>query len=117
MNPPRGDLGPLFADWPQAPPAPPVEQTVLPIGGTLEARYAAWRSSAEGCVVFGVIHDRALRAASQGAKRIGVKRLAEDVRGDLKRKVNNSLVAFIARELATDPALAGRIKMRVRKST
>lgn len=117
-QPTQAELGPLFEDLyaPPRRPAPgPAEQRVLPIDGTLQARYEAWRRSDEGAWVFATIRERALDEARDGAQRIGVKGLVEDVRRDLKVHANNSYTALIARELRdTEPELEDLIELRER---
>jgi hypothetical protein len=46
-----------------------------------------------------------------------VKRIAEIIRAQFKTPINNTLVAFIAAELADEPALAPLIERRTRKAS
>lgn len=92
-----------------------VEQRSLPIQGTLEGEYHAWRATALGEFVVETMRMRALDLVRRGATRVGVKALAEWVRGEKQVEVNNSLVALVARELRErEPELRDRIELRQR---
>lgn len=89
----------------------------MPIDGTLQARYDAWRKTEDGERVYAEVRARALAAASAGDRRIGVKAIVEAVRADLKVKVNNSATALMARELYEQhPALRDLIELRQRSA-
>jgi len=101
-------------DFPIVAPAT-AEQRALSIQGTLQGAYDVWRRTPEGIQVWLAVRGEALTEAHAGARRIGVKAIAERVRAELKVEVNNSLVALMARELVdTEPALAGLIELRRR---
>lgn len=105
------DLAPI----PKRPPVERAEQRALAIAGaTYEGDYQVWRRSEEGSAVFAEIRRRALLITGP---RVAVKRLVEDVRGDMRVRCNNSHTALIARELRdTEPSLAGRIELRERSA-
>lgn len=117
-QPTQEELGGLFApiEKPPVRPAPgPAERRTLPIDGTLQARYEAWRQTDEGRVVYDEIRGRALAAARAGERRIGVKGITEEVRRALRTSINNTLVALIARELRDrEPVLRPLIELRER---
>jgi hypothetical protein len=119
MARPEDEL-PLFTrlelgDHPVRPAPQRAEQRALALkGGTLEGDYQAWRQSEEGAAVFAEIRRRALLVMGP---RVAVKRLVEDVRGDLRVKVNNSHSALIARDLRdSEPSLRHRIELRERSA-
>jgi hypothetical protein len=100
---------------PKRAPAGGAEQTDIPIEGTLQARYDAWRATEQGRLVYVECRDLALRQASEGAKRIAVKGIVELVRATLKVQVNNSATALLARELYDrEPVLRPLIELRER---
>lgn len=107
------DLG----DYPSRPLVRHAEQRSLPIKGTIEGDYHAWRQTELGKQVYGMMRGRALELAAGGSKRIGMKAVAEWVRAQ-KVIVNNSYVALISRELLeTEPSLEGKIEQRERTAT
>lgn len=80
---------------------------------TLADRYAAWRRSAEGELVFREIERRCLDEARLKPERIAVARHVEQVRLERKLHVNQNHRAFIARELVrTHPSLKDLIELR-----
>lgn len=113
----EGLFAPLDEAITMRPPAR-VEQGVLPVPGTIAERYARWRETPDGLVAFQAIRELALAAAARGDRRIGVKHLAEDVRAQRRIRINNSVVALIARELKErEPRLRDRIELRERVAT
>ncbi len=104
-------------DFPSRPIVQRAEQPSLPIKGTIEGDYHAWRQTDLGKQVYGMMRDRALELAAGGAKRIGMKAVAEYVRAQ-KVIVNNTFVAMIARELVErEKSLAEKIERRERTAT
>jgi hypothetical protein len=97
------------------PAAGSAEQPHLPIEGTLQARYDAWRQTEQGKLVYAECRDEALKQVRAGARRIAVKGIVELVRATLKVQVNNSAVALLARELFDrEPVLRPLIELRER---
>jgi hypothetical protein len=88
----------------------------------LDARYAAWRATADGGKVVGYVLDKALRLRERGWRHYGVAALVEVARYDRALevgpdadglKINNSFRAYIAREvMAADDRLAGFFEVR-----
>lgn len=79
--------------------------------------YIAWRNSGEGMRAWDAIRDAALREARDGATRISVNRLVEEVRRLLKVEVNNTFRAWIADDLVLlYPRLRDVIERRRRRA-
>lgn len=109
-----GDTLSPAAPWPQAPAAGDEPRT-LPLDGTLEARYRAWRATDDGARVYEAIRIRALGLFAGGAQRISVNACMEHARNSLKLPCNNTWRAPIARDLIDDcPALKHAIELRKR---
>lgn len=106
--------GTMFApDWPERAPAPRTEQRELPIEGTLEERYIAWRNTEEGRTVYDAFKDRALSAVRAGQRPMK-RKIWEQLRG-LYGSLNNNLLRAITEELdRTEPELRGRFEFRER---
>lgn len=103
--------------FPAAPSARPTEQRTLPITGTLEARYQAWRATPEGVRAFEAIVDEAVGLEEEGVQRLSAKALVESVRARLKIQINNVFTALIAREIADRiPYLGDLLEFRRRRS-
>lgn len=106
--------GTLFQPWPEAP-AAGTEQEELPLGGTLTARYHAWRRTAEGMAVWGFVAGRAVHLARTGAQRLSAKGLLELCRASLHVGADNRYTALLARECeATYPETRGLFETRRR---
>jgi hypothetical protein len=106
-------LGPL---WDEAP-AALTEQRELPIDGTIEARYQAWRATEEGQDAYQWIVTRATSMVAQGATRLSIAQLVEGYRFAKRRSVNNTFRAPMVRELEDGyPILRGLFESRVRRS-
>jgi len=104
----------LTLGFPTAPPAS-VEQAVLPIRGTIEERYRAWRTTEPD--VYTEIERRAVARAEGGATRVETNKITADVRGEWRVKINNDFRALIARDLRTaHPILRPLIHVRARRA-
>ena len=89
--------------------SPPAKRTPP----SLADRYAAWRASKEGELVFRDIEARCLAEARLSPERIAVARHVEEARVERKVHVNQNHRAFIARELVrTHPQLKPLIEIR-----
>ena len=111
------DLGPLFGAWPEAAPATD-EQRCLPIDGTIEGRYQAWRATGDGQAVVACFYLFANEEIGRGATRLSGKFLAERVRARLRLNLNNSFVALLVRDLEADCELVrGLFEKRVRRAS
>lgn len=93
------------AGWPEAPQVSPAEQRGLLLeseGGEdrepVEVRYARWRQTPDGQVVYATIEREALRMQRIGFAAIRVKAIAEDLR-KVKMSLNNTFLSPLAREL------------------
>jgi hypothetical protein len=104
----------MFApDWLERAPAPRTEQRELPIEGTYEERYLAWRATDDGQVVYEAFKARALEAVRSGQRPMK-RKIWEQLRG-LYGSLNNNLVRAITEELdRTEPELRGRFEFRER---
>ena len=103
-------------DFPVRPPATD-ESRVLPLAGTIEGAYQAWRATAEGSWLFDVMRWRALALVRAGESRVGTKALVEWARAQHKATINNDFTALIARELLENEAeLHGAIECRQRSA-
>lgn len=114
----QADFDAMFAPLPPVAPAVNLaEQREMAIGGTLEARYWAWRATEDGVLVYGAIRDEALREVRAGNTRVSSKGLVEWARRTYRIHVNNSYTAHIARELYdTEPELRGALELRERNA-
>jgi hypothetical protein len=93
---------------------------------TIAERYAEWRQTEQGRVVFDEVARRAYRLRAAGWNRYGVKAIVESIRFDRHVsvgpdeagfKVNNVFTALLAREvMAKHEDLDGFFETRVRKS-
>jgi hypothetical protein len=88
---------------------------------TITARFARFHADNPG--VYTEIHSQAVMLANNGARRISVKHLVEQVRadgcqttGDGGYGLNNDFTRCYADLLAEDPRLAGLIERRARKA-
>lgn len=107
---------PLF-DWPQAPPAE-AEPHVLPLDGTIAARYAAWRQTADGERVFLAFVAEGLGEVARGATRLSAKACWERVRARLRLPMNNDHHAPMVREVEDRyPELRGLYEKRMRRAS
>ncbi len=105
------------APWPESPPATD-ENRVLPIEGTDEGRYRAWRKTEDGARVYEWIALYALAKADAGAKRISINAAMEGARAALRLPCNNTHRSLISRDLVeTYPRLRGPIELRERKAS
>ena len=105
------------AAWPQAPAAGD-EQRTLPVEGTLEGAYRAWRDSDDGRHAWGWLVCRATELVAQGANRLSIGQLAEAYRMLERRSLNNSHRALLVRDLEDAyPALRGLFETRQRKAS
>lgn len=106
----QADFDAMFAPLPGSP-------LPLPLGDKIAVRYQAWRRTEQGRIVYDMIRSMALDEVAHGAKRIGVKELAERARGRAPGRIDNTLVSMIARELAeSEHLLAPLIELRPRKA-
>ena len=109
MNPTLFD-----APWPERLPAG-TEQRVLPVSGTIAARYAEWRRTPDGAKAFAWMEEMARRVVRKGAHRLSAKALVELARAELRVVVNNTFTPEIARELEdTHAELRGLFELRRR---
>lgn len=108
----------LFGDasWPEATPTV-VEQEALALpGGTIRGDYVLWRATGEGATVYLAFCRCALEDLAAG-RRLAGKALAERVRMELRRELNNSFVSLMVRDAETDhPELKGRFEKRARSA-
>lgn len=103
-------------DWPEAPAAPAEEQRELPLPGTAEERFTAWRGTQDGQAAYGWMLAMAAREASFGVRRLSAKALVERCRAFRKVKINNDWTPLIARAIQADvPATRGLFKDRMRR--
>jgi len=104
-------------DWPEAR-TEMIEQTVLPVGGTIEARWQAWRDG-PGQVALVRMGEEAVRRVDElGETRLSAKALVEEYRREHHAPINNVLTPMIARWIeAHYPATAGRFERRARSAT
>ncbi len=106
---------PLFggASFPTAPAVTTAEQRALELPGSLDADYAAWRTSGGGQAIIERILARAMKMYAAGATRIGCKDLIERERWENKVAINNLLTSRIARTLVEmRPELGKLIQLR-----
>lgn len=120
MAPPTNDTAglPMFDApwWPEAPKVK-AESLCLPIPGTIDGDYKAWRESPEGEQAFACLAQRALELATTGQRRVSTKALFEWYRSLHRLPINNDWTALVARELVDRfEALKGKIEMRQRKA-
>lgn len=104
--------------WPEAPRVTRAEQRDLAVEReSVEARFRRWRATADGQEIVTLIRNAAITRARLG-EQVRIKGIAEEVvRGTRHRSVNNSHLAWIARELVeTEPELKGVIELREAKS-
>ena len=107
---------PLF-DWPQVPPAE-AEPHVLPLEGTIAARYAAWRQTEDGERVFLAFVAEGLGEVARGATRLSAKACWERVRARLRVPINNSFTALVVRDAESAcPTLKGLYEKRMRRAS
>lgn len=105
----------LFS-WPESPPAPTEEQRELPLPGTAEERFAAWRGTPDGERAYTWMRDEARREVAYGTRRLSAKSLVERCRALHRVKINNSWTPLIARAIQADlPATRGLFKDRMRR--
>ena len=103
--------------WPEAPPAPPAEQRVLPIEGTIEASSRHWRGTEHGQRVYAEFCAEAMGEVARGATRLSGKGTWERMRARLRVPLNNSFTALVVRDAEADhPTLRGLFETRARKS-
>lgn len=89
-------------------PAPPLGKKP-----TLGQRYAVWRGTKEGELVFREVEARCLEEARLSAQRISVARHVEQVRVERKWSINQNHRSFLARELVRcHPVLRDLIETR-----
>ena len=93
-------------------------QHVLPVRGTIEERYRAWRATEDGAALWDAFCREAVTQASLGARRLSGKGIAETIRARLRRHLNNSHVALLVRDCeAAHPVTADRFEKRRRVAT
>jgi hypothetical protein len=89
---------------------------------TIERRFQDWVTANPG--VMDALRRAALDQVAAGRRRIGVKALVEDLRRSPTAldqagepwRINNVFTSRIARRLAADPELAGKIELRALKA-
>jgi hypothetical protein len=102
--------------WPESA-AAATEQREIPLDGTIEQRYQAWRATPEGTAAFQWIAGRATSMVAQGATRLSIAQLVEGYRFNERASVNNTYRAPMVRELEDRyPILRGLFEARVRRS-
>jgi hypothetical protein len=89
---------------------------------TIAERYATWRQTEAGRVVYHEAHLRALQLRRRGLEHYGIAAIVEAIRydraveigeDDAGYRINNNHRAYLARELmAADPRLAGFFRTR-----
>ncbi len=91
------------------------EQRTLPIRGTIQGEYDAWRATELGQHIYDVIRYRALALVRAGEARIGMKALFEWARSTQKVTLDNNYTALVARELLDrEPELRDVVELRQR---
>jgi hypothetical protein len=91
---------------------------VLSIETTNQRKYDAWKATPKGEWFIGEVLRRARAARDAGERRVCIKEIAHNIRGERKTEVNNTLVSFVARDIvARDPSLDRLIERRERRAS
>lgn len=95
--------GSLF-DAPPPRPSGPATREIPTRDHNSYAAFLEWKATAAGVEVLELIERTALALAAAGRRRIGIRALGENARGQLKTRINNSHLTFIADELVAKHA-------------
>ena len=96
--------------WPQRP-AARTEQRALPLPGTLAGKYAAWRKTPDGELLFRRFEGAVLLALKDRPARLSGKFIWEQLRAKYHHSADNSFATFAVYELEDlFPCLVGLFK-------